>query len=101
MLWLTFSRGDRMDIDIENPRTEVGKIGEPRFLNSFHERHGEYIAFPIRMAAELEPTVEFPVMSKKNLRAILIDDPCGTGDVAFLEGALKARSFHSHKIRET
>jgi hypothetical protein len=58
------------------------QIDQTRFFLSLAQRHVRQIGIPIRVPAQLQPSIQLAVMRQKHPLVIRADQPCRSGEVA-------------------
>lgn len=93
---LRAERGNGMDVDVEqHVAARVGdelEVLHPRFLARLAKRTRDDVRVAIRVAAELKPAAELPVVREQEPLAVLARDPRRRSDVSRQAAALEARA---------
>lgn len=77
-----------MPVDVENLRLDC-QIHQPRFFTRLTQGDGRQIVITIRMAAQLQPSLQLSVMRKQNAFAIAIHQPRRPCEMAIKGFAMK------------
>lgn len=93
VLGLALARWNHVDIDIEQwTATASGQqfeIAHPGFLTGFTPRHRQHIVLAVRVATQLQPAPQLPVVREQKAAAIFTRNPGRGRDVAGEAVALK------------
>lgn len=92
VLGIVTASGDGVNIEIENGWADCFDFagGETGFFGGFFECNLKQVGIAIGMAAQLQPEVEFAMVSEQEAIAGRVYQKRGTGEVAGNTGAVKA-----------
>jgi len=100
MRGFALTRGDGMDVEIENLRALDSDGVDSRLLPRLPQRHRQDVGMAVRVATELEPTVELAMMREQDAPARVVHQPSRARDMALGTRALKACGLPAHEIGE-
>ncbi len=95
---LAGSRRNPMHVEVDRELGEPLEVVQTRLLAGFPQRHREDVRVAIRVATELKPTIELPVVGQQEALAIPGYDPRGRRDMTRETGAFEAIGVFANKF---
>ena len=90
-----------MDIKIENSGHGKSNVLESRLFFCFAQRDIGDVRFAVGVSAELNPTVQLPVVCQKHFRPGGIHKPCGANDMPGAAASFEAIGMGDDELKKS